>query len=155
MKRSFKARLFLHVVLITVVVIWANRVIAQYFLTDQLQTRIHQEMGVALTTCADHFENHGAFVNCFKAIEKGSLFSNASDFYVLCDRAKSAAKSGVMPACQSLLANDDFWQSTAVSSHGDLVLSMVGWGGRIGMPFDLRIGCKDLRFGWRGIKLMR
>ena len=75
MKRSFKARLFLHVVLITVVVIWANRVIAQYFLTDQLQTRIHQEMGVALTTCADHFENHGAFVNCFKAIEKGSLFN--------------------------------------------------------------------------------
>lgn len=128
MKRSFKARLFLHVVLITVVVIWANRVIAQYFLTDQLQTRIHQEMGVALTTCADHFENHDAFVNCFKAIEKGSLFSNASDFYVLCDRSKSTAKSGVTPACQPLLANDDFWQSTAVSSHGDLVLSH-GWVG--------------------------
>ena len=123
MKRSFKARLYLHVILIAIVVIGSNRLIAQYFLTDQLETRIHQEMGVALTTCSDHFENRDAFLSCFKAIEKGSLFSNISDFYVLCDGAKRADKSGVTPACETLLTNDDFWRSDAASNQGQLVLS--------------------------------
>ena len=123
MKRSFKARLYLHVILIAIVVIGSNRLIAQYFLTDQLETRIHQEMGVALTTCSDHFENRDAFLSCFKAIEKGSLFSNISDFYVLCDGAKRAEKSGATPTCETLLTNDDFWRSDAASSQGQLVLS--------------------------------
>ena len=42
MKRSFKLHLFMHVVTITFVVVFINRWIAQYLLTDQLQTLIHQ-----------------------------------------------------------------------------------------------------------------
>jgi signal transduction histidine kinase len=118
MKKSFKVRIFWHVILTTAIVIGANRLTAQYFLTDQLQTRIHQEMGVALETCEDHFQHSDKFLSCFKALEKGSLFSNISDFYVLCDRSKNTINSNAFPACRSLLAVDDFWQGGAVSTQG-------------------------------------
>ena len=120
MKRSFRARLFVHVILITAAVIWANRVVAQYFLTDQMQGRIHQEMGVALTTCSDHFENPDAFVNCFKAIEKGSLFSNVSDFYVLCHRGEKSAQVRGHESCEALLADQSFWQADRVTSSAGI-----------------------------------
>lgn len=128
MKKSFKVRVFLHVVLITIVVIGANRLTAQYFLTDQLQTRIHQEMGVALNTCETHFQHPDEFLSCFKALEKGGLFSNISDFYVLCDRSKSAANSSAFPACPALLADVDFWRGDAVSRQGDVEFSHGGVG---------------------------
>ena len=121
MKKSFKVRIFLHVVLITMVVIGSNRLTAQHFLTDQLQTRIHQEMGVALQTCEDHFHQPGEFLSCFKALEKGGLFSNMSDFYVLCDRSQNAAKT--LAACQPLLASGDFWQGDSVATQGPIEFS--------------------------------
>ena len=123
MKKSFKVRLFMHVVLIAAAVIFVNRLVGQYFLTDQLQTRIHQEMGVALTTCVDHFEDREEFVSCFKALEKGSLFSNISDFYVLCDGTKGAAQSGETAICQPLLTDSDFWRGHDVSRQGGVELA--------------------------------
>lgn len=121
MKKSFKARIFFHVVLITMVVIASNRLTAQHFLTDQLQTRIHQEMGVALQTCEDHFQQPNEFLSCFKALEKGGLFSNMSDFYLLCDRSQNAATA--FAACPALLANGDFWRGDSVVTQGPIEFS--------------------------------
>jgi signal transduction histidine kinase len=129
MRKSFKARLFVHVILISVVVIFTNRLMGQYFLTDQLETRIHEEMGVALTTCGAHIKNRDEFLGCFKALEKGSLFSNISDFYVLCDRSELGMPAGANVGngangdCQSLLATDNFWSDSAALSHSAVELS--------------------------------
>lgn len=123
MKKSFKVRIFLHVILTTTIVIGANRLTAQHFLTDQLQTRIHQEMGVALDTCEAHFQRPDAFLNCFKALEKGGLFSNISDFYVLCDRVKNTSSAHAFPICQPLLADRDFWNSGSTVRQGNLEFS--------------------------------
>jgi signal transduction histidine kinase len=123
MKRSFKVRIFLHVILISAAVIVSNRLTAQYFLTDQLQTRIHQEMGVALETCENHFQDSDGFLSCFKALEKGSLFSNISDFYVLCDRTKNNPNSSALSACQPLLKDGEFWRSDAVLTQGQMEFS--------------------------------
>ncbi len=121
MKKSFKVRIFFHVILITTVVIGSNRLIAQHLLTQQLQARIHQEMGVALETCEDLFQNSNAFASCFKATEKGGLFSNMSDFYVLCDRPKGNENTNTM--CERLLANRDFWQGESTSTIGRVTYS--------------------------------
>jgi signal transduction histidine kinase len=126
MRKSFKARLFVHVILISAVVIFTNRLMGQYFLTNQLETRVHQEMGVALKTCGSHIERRNEFLGCFKALEKGGLFSNISDFYVLCDRAKlgtPAGANGANGTCQSLLATDDFWSDKSALSHDGVELS--------------------------------
>ena len=116
MKKSFKLRIFFHVVLMTIVVIGSNRLTAQYFLTDQLQARVHQEMGVALDSCENLFAQPNAFSSCFKGIEKGGLFSSMSDFYVLCDRQKDAVNT--TPVCKTLLENHAFWQSKTASIQG-------------------------------------
>ena len=123
MRKSFKVRVFLNVILITSVIILFNRLTAQHFLTEQLQERIHQEMGLALQTCEKHFQHTDEFLSCFKAIEKGGLFSSISDFYLLCDRSKNAEKSGMSATCQPLLANRDFWQGDAVTDQGEIAFS--------------------------------
>jgi len=123
MRKSFKVRVFLNVILITSVIILFNRLTAQHFLTEQLQERIHQEMGLALQTCEKNFQHTDEFLSCFKAIEKGGLFSSISDFYLLCDRSKNAEKSGMSATCQPLLANRDFWQGDAVTDQGEIAFS--------------------------------
>ncbi len=120
MRKSFKVRIFWHVILTTAIVIGANRLTAQHFLTDQLQTRIHQEMGIALDNCEANFQRPDAFLSCFKALEKGSLFSNISDFYLLCDRVNNTSSANAFPACSSLLAEHDFWRDESVFRQGDV-----------------------------------
>ena len=86
-------------------------------------------MGVALTTCGAHVEKRDEFLRCFKALEKGGLFSNISDFYVVCDRAKlgmpGAASVGnsANGECQPLLATDKFWPDKSALSHDGVELS--------------------------------
>jgi len=128
MKKSFKVRIFWHVIVTTVIVIGANRLTAQHFLTDQLQTRIHQEMGVALETCEARFQHPDAFLSCFKALEKGGLFSNISDFYVLCDRVQNRSSANAFPACKDLLADDEFWRNESLVRQGGVEFSH-GWVG--------------------------
>lgn len=98
MKRSFKLHLFIRLLLITAVILISNRMVAQYFLTEQLRNQIHQDMGRALQTCGDVFKDRQQFLNCFKSQEKGSLISNVSDFYVLCHHS--------VDACQPKLNKD-------------------------------------------------
>ncbi len=138
MKKSFKVRIFWHVIFTTAIVIGANRLTAQHFLTDQLQTRIHQEMGIALDTCEAHFQHPDAFLSCFKALEKGSLFSNISDFYLLCDRVNNASSANAFPSCPPC------WQ-TAIFGEVNQFFAKVMWrllmvllGQKNGMPFASR-----------------
>lgn len=89
MKKSFKLHVFIRICLVTFVIIFANRMFAQYFLVDQLRDRTHQEMGAGLLNCHTHISNQVDFLRCFNAREKGNVTNNISDFYVLCDKASS------------------------------------------------------------------
>lgn len=84
MKNSFKFHLYLRLTLIVFAIIGANRLIAQYFLTDQLRAEIHQKMGFALNHCELSFHNRKDFLTCFKDQEPGNLISNVADHYVMC-----------------------------------------------------------------------
>jgi signal transduction histidine kinase len=92
MKRSFKLHLFIRLVLITAAILFSNRMVAQHFLTEQLRNQIHQDMGRALQTCGDDFNDRQKFLNCFKSQDKGSLISNVSDFYVLCHQSVESCR---------------------------------------------------------------
>lgn len=119
MRRSFKFHLFLQVMLAAAFIIGSNRLIAQNLLTEQLQTRLHKEMGVALATCGDQINERGAFLSCFKALEKGGLFSNMSDFYVLCGKE---ARLNLDPAsvCHLSSRADDFWKAENPTTEGNI-----------------------------------
>ena len=90
MKRSFKVQLFIRLFLVTAAVIGSNRLIAQHFLAKQLIERIHSDMGLALSSCGQDFDDRTHFLTCFKDSFKGDLVSNISDFYVLCQKGHHA-----------------------------------------------------------------
>ena len=48
MRPSFKLLVLIQMTVMIFVIIGSNRMIAQYFLTNQLRDEIHQEMGEAL-----------------------------------------------------------------------------------------------------------
>lgn len=110
MKRSFKFQIFIQLLFITFMIVGANRLIAQQFLKEQVRDQIHQDMALALNTCERHFENRTAFLACFKALEKGSLISNVSDFYVLCRRSVKDASAASVERCPDQ-GGESFWRS--------------------------------------------
>jgi signal transduction histidine kinase len=84
MKRSLKLQIFIRLLLVTAVILFANRMLAQQFLTEQLRDQIHHDMGRALQTCVSEFDDRAKFLTCFKDQEKGGLISNVADYYLLC-----------------------------------------------------------------------
>lgn len=84
MKRSLKFQIFIRLILVTAVILFANRMVAQQFLTVQVRDQIHHDMGRALQTCGSDFDDRTKFLTCFKDQEKGGLISNAADYYLLC-----------------------------------------------------------------------
>ena len=97
--RSFQLYVFLLLLVVTFAVIFSNRMIAQYFLTQQLRDQIHVDMGRGLTTCSDNLQDKAKFLSCFHALDDGSVIASASDFYVLCPKASQAAEAMQAGAC--------------------------------------------------------
>jgi signal transduction histidine kinase len=120
-KRSFKVHLFLRLLVIIFVIIGANRMIAQHFLTEQLREQIHQEMGLALSRCDASINDRQAFLTCFKAHEPGSLLSNVADYYVIC--SSTAKLSDVRHGVCRHEDQVDFWLSKASFVQDDLQFS--------------------------------
>ena len=122
MRKSFKVTLFIQMFVMIFVIIGANRLLAQYFLTDQLREKIHHDMGVALNTCANDFADHQQFLACFKALEPGSLLSNVADFYVFCQKSQEAPDLLQTDVCNTA-ATADFWRSSNLVTQEKLQFS--------------------------------
>ena len=90
MQRSFKLQLFIRLFLVTSAVIGVNRLIAQHFLANQLSERISSDMGIALNSCVQNFDDRKLFLTCFKDSFQGDLVSTVADFYVLCQKGHEA-----------------------------------------------------------------
>ena len=111
MRRSFKVQLFIRLFLVTAAVIGANRLIAQHFLAQQVSERIQLEMGEALISCAQKFDDRPQFLTCFKDRNKGDLISNVSDFYVLCQKDHRARGASPDDQCPAINA-EQFWSGS-------------------------------------------
>jgi signal transduction histidine kinase len=122
MRKSFKFHLFLRLVLMIFVIIGANRLIAQQFLTEQLRGEIHQKMGFALSACELNFHSRQDFLACFKDNEPGSLISNVADYYVMCPEQTDIALKGLSAICdRHVTAN--IWHSKESFSHESIQFS--------------------------------
>jgi len=115
MFRSYKFRIFMLMLFATLGIIFSNRLIAQFFLAKQLQDAIHIDMGRALETCSEKSTDKQAFLTCFKLKDQGSVISNASDFYVLCDSAGAACPGLFDPEASNFRMSQsktstDYWR---------------------------------------------
>ncbi len=133
MVRSFKFRIFILLLVVSIGIIVSNRFIAQKFLTEQLREQIHADMGRALEACSEKTENRFEFLTCFKMLDQGSLISNVSDFYVLCQPPLKACPGSFSANSSGMntqkthagidyghsLVSDEFWFSVKRSGSAN------------------------------------
>jgi signal transduction histidine kinase len=110
MRPSFKLLVLVQMTVMIFVIIGANRMIAQYFLTNQLRDEIHLDMGKALASCEASFNDRERFLACFKALKTGSLLGNVADHYVLCQEPARALSQVTEKPCRSNEAVE-FWRN--------------------------------------------
>jgi signal transduction histidine kinase len=99
MNRSFKLYLFWQLLLTTVVIIIANRLIAQHFIFDGFKQDIHIQMGRGLSACQTSTQSQEEFVSCLNAAYKGDITNSIVDFYLLCDKPSAGQVSDTLPVC--------------------------------------------------------
>ena len=109
MKKSFKFHVFIRICLVAFGIIFANRMLAQYFLVDQLRDRTHQEMGAGLVNCHMHIDHHVNFSRCFNELQKGNITNSISDFYVLCDKPSLLTSPGSDQRCLNFQKQANVW----------------------------------------------
>ena len=114
MRRSFKLLVLIQMTVMIFVIIGSNRMIAQYFLTNQLREEIHHEMGDALVACEASFNDRERFLACFKARKIGSLISNVADYYVLCQTSSHALDPLLTDVCRRKDAADSWRNNDSV-----------------------------------------
>lgn len=123
MKRSFRLHIFIRVMLITFVIIYANRLIAQNFLHGQMTDRVQQEMGSALLQCEADIGQMDRFLACQRKIQPGS-FTNS--FFELVEHCTTdTLREGKNPSglCARALQASDFWSEAKSVKSGKIQLA--------------------------------
>ena len=85
MKKSFRLHLFIRIFIATAVIIYSNRLLAQYMTTRYLHERIEQTIASTLDKCQDQATNTRIFLLCAAQSNRGEALSSVSEYYVLCE----------------------------------------------------------------------
>lgn len=91
MKKSFRLQLFIRIFIATAVIIFANRLFAQYLTSRYLQDRIEQNIAGTLEKCHQQSNNPDVFLRCASKNSRGEALSSVSEYYVLCEPAGRAS----------------------------------------------------------------
>ncbi len=90
MKKSFRWHLFIRIMIATFVIIYANRLIAQYLTTRHLHERIEQNIASTLDHCQNEASSMRVFMLCAAQSSRGEALNSVSEYYVLCEPPGSA-----------------------------------------------------------------
>jgi signal transduction histidine kinase len=102
--RSFHVHVFVFLLAVAIAIIVSNRVIAQYFLTQQLRVQIQVDMGRALINCSGNIQDKPKFFACSHSMDEGSLLGSAADYYVLCPNLSHTTEGMQASACAAPFA---------------------------------------------------
>jgi signal transduction histidine kinase len=89
-KKSFRWHLFIRIIIATVVVFAANRIIAQYLTSRHIVGDIEQNIADTLDKCRNDTHDLGAFLKCAARNNRGRALTNITEYYIVCNRADSA-----------------------------------------------------------------
>lgn len=117
MKRSFRLHLFIQIFLATVLIVLANRYLAQYHLVNQMEDRAHLEMGRVLKQCASAMTQATTWESCVRRTEKGDILNPLIDFFIPCTRI-SGEVFAARTACSGLNDARIDWKSLDQSVAG-------------------------------------
>ncbi len=138
MKRSFRLHIFIRVILITIVIIYANRLIAQNFLQDQMTERLQEEMGSALLQCENDIGDTDRFLACQRKIQPGSLTNSFFELVEHCNASTLREGRNSLGLCAKALQATDTWLQAKSVKNGEILLASFNengirwWGVRRG-----------------------
>ncbi len=84
MKKSFLWHVFIRVLIVTAVIIYSNRLLAQYLTTHHVIDRIEHNVATTLAACQHEAADTNAFFLCVAQSSRGDALSSVSEYYVLC-----------------------------------------------------------------------
>jgi signal transduction histidine kinase len=97
MKKSFRWHLFIRIILATLAVFAANRIIAQYLTSRHIVSNIEQNAADTLDQCRADAQELGTFLTCSARANRGKALNNISEYYVVCPRVNVGTADE--PAC--------------------------------------------------------
>lgn len=101
MKKSFHWHIFIRIFLVTAVIIFSNRQIAQYLTTHYLIERIEHNVAVTLDACQNEAADPSNFFQCVAQNSRGDALSSVSEYYVMCMPDGLYPKPEPYPLCAS------------------------------------------------------
>jgi len=107
--KSFKLHLFIRLVITTFLVIWSNRLVAQYFLADQLKEQVNNQMSLTLTDCYQDSIDRELFNQCARQTHKIDLSRYLVEYYVLCGDGIQHEDVKTRQLCSDLKDNKTAW----------------------------------------------
>jgi signal transduction histidine kinase len=109
MKRSLKIHIFIHVLILTSLIVFANRTIAQWLLLDQMKSLLRNGLVTAFVSCEDDIDHADQFFMCHRKISPGNILNSFADFYVLCPALSSTNSATRPPECKLGLNQSSIW----------------------------------------------
>jgi signal transduction histidine kinase len=93
MVKSFKLRLLVYLFIGTSVVIFANRLLAQHFLSEQLKERLQLELAQGLHHCGQELEGRERYLQCFDRIEAKNLTAVVANEHRHCPPVRASQEA--------------------------------------------------------------
>jgi len=125
MKRSLKIHIFLHVLIVASLIVYANRSIAQWLLLDQMKSLLRADLVTSFVTCEsdiDHVEN---FYSCHRKINPGNILNSFADAYVLCPALTDATLTTRPKECEVGSKKGMLWTNPQQLQKGSLELASM------------------------------
>ncbi|MEI7784324.1 MAG: ATP-binding protein [Betaproteobacteria bacterium] len=110
MGKSFKLRILIHLFVGMSVIIFANRQLAQYFLSNQLTERLRLDLAQGLHQCGQELAERERYLQCFDQIEAKSLTSVVANEHRHCPPVLSRQEAS--GPCQVLREDLAAWKPT-------------------------------------------
>ena len=107
MKKSFRLHLFIRILVVTGLILLANRQVAQHFLANQMHAKAHQEMARVLSDCVPAMQDAQAWATCTKGAAKGDVLNPLTEFFVPCPATLTPSSA---PECQGLRQTRMDWR---------------------------------------------
>ena len=128
MSKSLRLHVFFHILIAAIAIVFANRLIGQYMLSEQLTERLKREMALAVFRCANDLEDHSRYTLCASSLDRGSLTASMADYHGLCPPSLATAGPEIIDICRQFRTDTAYWTEVEVESKQGAFLSekMIG-----------------------------
>lgn len=136
--KSFKLHLFIRLVITTFLVIWSNRLVAQYFLAEQLRQQISDQMSLTLTDCYHESTDRTNFNQCARKSNKIDLSLYLVEYYVLCGHGVTNEDAKNQQLCLDLQHSTTVWNPYEIANSQSIQHATVEHAGQAWQAFRFK-----------------